>query len=295
MMDVDTLPAVLRMEALGENRYQAKHAIEGGPDNVMPGRDVVFGGQILAQMIMASAMAHGADKEVKSIHAIFARPGTYTEPLVYDVDSMHNGRTFASDTVTARQGDRLVSRSIVLLTADEPDLIRHTTVTMPDVPGPDDPGGLPDQRVFPGAQGLICNGVDTRTDQPAAPPELFVWTRHSESFDTPIVNQAILVWATDGFMIGTSMRPHPGISEGVAHLTISTGPVGHTVNFHERFSASEWLLMAGESIWAGRGRAYGRCNIFTQNGKLVANYTQDCMVRGFPDGKEHGSSEKRVM
>ena len=292
MIDVGTLPEVLRLESLGDSRYQARHEHEDSEVE----RDVVFGGQILAQMIMASAMASDGAKEVKSIHTIFARPGTYSEPMVYEVDSMHRGRTFASDTVSAWQRGRLVSRGIVLLTADEPDLIRHTTVEMPDVPGPDDPAGRPDPRVFPGSAGLVCHGVDTRNaDQDPGPPELFVWTRYTETFDSPVVNQAILSWATDGFLIGTTMRPHPGFGEGIAHQAISTGPVGHTVNFHERFSASEWLLLASESIWAGRGRGYGRCNIFTQGGKLVANYTHDCMVRAFPEGGEPASGSKRVM
>ena len=289
MIDIATLPEVLRLQPLADNRYQTRH--EHG-DN--PERDVVFGGQLLAQMIMASAMASDGEKEVKSIHTIFARPGTYSEPIVYEVDSMHRGRNFASDTVTAWQGERLVSRGMLLLNSDEPDLIRHTTVTMPAVPGPEDPAGRQDRRVFPGAQGIICHGVDTRNDEPG-PPELYVWTKYTQSFDSPVVNQAILSWATDGFTIGTTMRPHPGFSEGVAHRAISTGPVSHTVNFHDRFDATEWLLMAGESIWAGRGRAHGRCNIFTQDGRLVANSTQDCMVRGFPDGKDRTAADRRVM
>ena len=291
-MNNDMLPDVLRMVPAADNRYQAHHEREVDGTE----RDVVFGGQILAQMIMASAMAGGGDKEGKSIHTIFARPGTYTKPLVYEVDPMHSGRTFASDTVTAWQGDRLISRGLLLMNVDEPDLIRHKTVEMPNVPGPEDPSGRHDSRVFPGAEGIICHGVDTRSEeQPPGPPELFVWTRYSRSFDSPVVNQAILSWATDGFMIGTSMRPHPGMTEGMAHRRISTGPVSHTVNFHERFSASEWLLMAGESIWASRGRAHGRCNIFAQDGRLAATYTQDCMIRGFPDGKERSSDDKRVM
>lgn len=295
MIDVEKLPEVLRMKRLADNRYQANHEPKRSEESET-GRDVVFGGQLLAQMIMASAMAGGGDKEVKSIHAIFARPGTYAEPMIYEVDSIHSGRSFASDTVTAWQERRLVSRGLLLLNIDEPDLIRHKTVEMPDVPGPEDPAGRADPRVFPGAEGIICHGVNTASEeQPTGPPELFVWTRFSETFDSPVVNQAILSWATDGFMIGTSMLPHAGVSEGMAHRMFSTGPVSHTVNFHERFSASEWLLMAGESIWAGRGRAFGRCNIFAQDGRLVATYTQDCMIRGFPDGKERTSADKRVM
>ena len=106
-----------------------------------------------------------------------------------------------------------------------------------------------------------------------------VWTRFETPFESPVVNQAILSWATDGYLIGTAMLPHEGYNEGHAHKTISTGVVSHTVNFHDRFDASQWLLLANESVWAGRGRTHGRCNIWTQDGTLVATYTQDNLVR----------------
>ena len=53
--------------------------------------------------------------------------------------------------------------------------------------------------------------------------------------------------------------------------------------------------MAAERIWAGRGRAHGRCDIFTEDGRLVATYTRDCMGRSFPDGGERTAADKRVM
>ena len=43
------LPAVLRVEDQGDGRYSAPH-----PTDDPEGRDVVFSGQILAQMIMAA-------------------------------------------------------------------------------------------------------------------------------------------------------------------------------------------------------------------------------------------------
>ena len=67
------LPAVLQVEDLGDGRWTAPH-----PADDPEGRDVVFSGQILAQMIMASDAAVASAKEVKSIHAIFARAGTYS-------------------------------------------------------------------------------------------------------------------------------------------------------------------------------------------------------------------------
>ena len=274
-----------------------EHCYEGPPEHQSGHfRDVVFGGQILAQMIIATALDGAGDKEVKSIHAIFARPGTYGQILEYEVDWMHTGRTFASATVTAVQAGRVMARGLVLLSADEPDLIRHTSVTMPDVAGPEDPAGRPDHRVIPGAEALIVGGVDTWSDdEPVGPPEQFVWTRYPEPTGAPIVDQAILSWATDGYLIGTAMRPHAEYHEGRAHRTISTGVVSHTINFHDRFDVSQWLLLANESVWAGRGRTYGRCNVWTRDGRLVATYTQDNIVRGFGDQQDHTGDYQQIM
>ena len=49
------LPATLRVEDLGEGRWSAPHPVDD-PE----GRDVVFSGQVLAQMIMASDRRAGA-------------------------------------------------------------------------------------------------------------------------------------------------------------------------------------------------------------------------------------------
>jgi len=54
-----------------------------------------------------------------------------------------------------------------------------------------------------------------------------VWTRYATNYSMPI-NQAILSWATDGYLIGTAMLPHERHNEGHAHKTISTGVVAHT-------------------------------------------------------------------
>src|ERR1700736_114322 len=82
------LPAVLQVEDLGDGRWSAPH-----PADDPEGRDVVFSGQLLAQMIMASDGAVAGEKEVKSIHAIFARAGTYSAGLMeLRLDPMHSGR-----------------------------------------------------------------------------------------------------------------------------------------------------------------------------------------------------------
>jgi acyl-CoA thioesterase-2 len=292
---VEALPPLLQLRQVGEHTYAGPSEHEG---DVI--RNVVFGGQILAQMIMAAHIDRNLDrrddKEVKSIHAIFARAGDYGAPIHYEVERMHDGRTIGSDTVTFSQNGRLMSRGMILWSRDEPDLIRHTSeVGMPDVAGPDALSSRPAGLVFPGAEGQIVDGIDTWSDdEPVREPRQNVWLRYHSSYGQA-VDQAIVSWATDGFLIGTAMLPHEGYNQSHAHKGISTGVVSHTLNFHDRFAADEWLLLAHESIWAGRGRTHGRCTIWTEDGRLVATYTQDNLVRAFADAKDHTAEYNRIM
>jgi acyl-CoA thioesterase II len=268
------IPAVLQLGDLGDRRYAAAH-----PTDDPEGRDVVFSGQILAQMIMASDHAVESGKDVKSIHAIFARAGTYSGgPMELLLESMHSGRAWGSDTITASQGDRLLSRGLVLLNTIEPDLIRHGP-SMPDVPRPED--------LEPDRGALVYPGVETRTvDDPKATtpdggPAMYFWMRNGESYDSNAANQAILSWCQPGMIIGLAMRPHSDVVNiGEAHRSVSTGVIAHTCHFHERFDIGQWLLVAQEAAYAGRGRVYGSGSVFDADGQLVSTFEQDSMVRG---------------
>jgi acyl-CoA thioesterase len=264
------LPAVLRVEELGEGRWSAPH-----PDTDPEGRDVVFSGQLLAQMILAAHGADGSGKQVKSIHAIFARAGKYSAGTIeLALDPMHAGRAWASTTVTATQDDRLLSRGLVLLNAVEPDLIRHSP-PMPDVPGPDDcapgPGGV----IFPGAE---VRFVD---DGRAGAPTVTAWVRAGQSFESVAANQAVVAWSQPGMIIGAAFKPHAGtVDLRDAHRSISTGVISHTTHFHDDADAGDWLLMVHEGSYAGRGRVFGQGAVFTRDGTLVSTFAQDSMARG---------------
>ena len=50
--------------------------------------------------------------------------------------------------------------------------------------------------------------------------------------------KAVLAWATDGFLIGTAMRPHDGIGQNRAHVDLSTGVLDHTLTFRATMTAT---------------------------------------------------------
>jgi acyl-CoA thioesterase II len=266
--------AVLQVKQTGDGTWTAPH-----PATDPEGRDVVFSGQMLGQMIMASSAAAGAEeeKEVKSIHGVFARAGSYSAgPVEYVLDPLHSGRAWASNTVTARQGDRTLARSLILLNAVEPDLIRHSP-PMPNVPGPEE---------FPPAENnLLFPGTETRVVEQAEPivggsPSMFVWARHPESYESVAASQAAIVWSEPGLIIATALSVHTDeVDISAAHRSISTGVISHTAHFHERADVGQWLLFVHRASYAGHGRIFGSGEVFTRDGTLVSTFAQDSMAR----------------
>jgi acyl-CoA thioesterase len=275
---------LLAPKPLGSGRF----AVENEGDPAL--RDVVFGGQLMGQMIAAASAAHPG-KRVRTLNAIFARAARVSQQTQIALEPIHDGRSFASANATAWQGERLCARALLLLDAPDPDLIRHAAGA-PRVAGPESasPAGV-SGLVFPGTELRIVDGVDTwSADAPVGPPELFAWLRHPGAPSDPAVHQAILAWATDGFLIGTALRPHAGLGQSQAHKALSTGVVGHTLTFHEPFDVRDWLLVAHESTHAGGGRAHGRAQVFTRDGQLVASFVQDSMIRAAPGAADPRSA-----
>ncbi len=267
----DSVLDALALEPDGEDRFRVAHHV--GPGGV------VFGGQILAQSILA-ALSGQDDKRVKTIHTVFPRAASAAAPIELAVERVHAGRTFATNAVAVCQDGKVCAQSLVLLTAAEPDFIRHADGA-PALSEPDTA-----TKVSHGDDGWdvrIVGDVDVSDPAAVGPAELDVWSRFPDAPDDPVTGQALLASASDGFLIGTAMRPHEGVGQAQAHVTLSTGVVSHTLTFHEPFSAREWLLLAHRSTYAGHGRCHGQASVFRRDGELVASFVQDGMIR--PSGQ----------
>jgi len=271
MFPMDAFLDALSLEPVGTDRYRAT--------NLASDHGVVFGGQLLAQSVMAG-LAGQDGKAVKTIHTVFARGASPDDPHDVVVERMHGGRSVASSTVTVSQGDLICTRSLVLLSADEPDVIRHA-----DTPGtnarPDDVAAV---RSVGAWEVGIVGGVDLNDPELVGPPELDVWIRFVGAPADPKTDQALVAYSTDGFLIGTAMRPHAGVGQAQAHRTLSTGVLSHTLTFHEPCPASEWHLLQQWSSYAGHGQSYGRGDIFRADGQLAASFVQDAMIRARSGG-----------
>jgi acyl-CoA thioesterase-2 len=269
----EELLAALTLAESDDASFRAPHV--GGR------RGVVFGGQMLGQAIVA-ASRRMPDKRLKSLQTVFTRGANVADPVDIFVEPMQDGRTFGSSTVTFVQGDRVCARALALLDVSEPDLIHHH-VSMPDVAPPDSSKALPNLAAAP--ETIIVGDVDVRAPALVGPPTLQLWVRFPGAPpDDAAIARALLAHATDGWLIATAMRPHKGIGQSMAHDELSTTVLSHALAFHDDFSADEWLLIDHESQAAGGGRAYGRGHVFTEEGRLVASFVQEALLRRAPEG-----------
>jgi acyl-CoA thioesterase II len=65
----------------------------------------------------------------------------------------------------------------------------------------------------------------------------------------------------------------------VAHPTIQSASLDHTIWFHRPFRADEWLLYDQVSPSASGARGLGIGRVFTQDGRLVATVAQEGLIR----------------
>jgi acyl-CoA thioesterase len=229
----------------------------------------LFGGQLLAQCVRAASLSCPG-KEVKSLHVLFPRAGTSEEPVRYEVERHHEGGTFATLGIVARQSRGVVATASVSLHAAEDGREHQATAPVPSVPGEEHRVDL----------GLIP--WETRSeadlDSPKSEaPEMELWMRTPE-VDAELA-PALTAYATDLTLIGTALRPVDEVSQRDAGTAFMSAVTSHTIWFHRPFRTDAWLLLRQHSPLLARGRCFGRGDVLTEDGSLVASYAQEAMLR----------------
>jgi len=263
----------------------------------------VFGGQVLAQALQAAQASITDGKAAHSLHAYFLRGGREGAPIEYRIERDFDGRSFANRRVVAsQQNDDGTSSPILNLTASfqlPEDGLEHIDSPMPDVARPDDL--RPDiemRREIADEWGDRLNDTQRRlmlrpraiemrtidrlhwmSSEPRA-PRAHSWFRVAAPItggdDTPELHRAIITYASDYTLLGTSALPH-GLSWMRGELVGAS--LDHAIWFHRDARADEWLLYATDAPWSGSGRGFNRGRIFNLAGELVASVAQEGMMR----------------
>ncbi|ODT00649.1 MAG: acyl-CoA thioesterase II [Erythrobacter sp. SCN 62-14] len=263
----------------------------------------VFGGQVLAQALQAAQASIADGKIAHSLHAYFLRGGREGAPIEYRIERDFDGRSFANRRVVASQeGEDGRAVPILNLTASfqlPEDGLEHVDSPMPDVVGPEELRSDIELRREIAAswsaklsqaqleQMLRPRPIEMRTidrlhwmSSKPREPRAHTWFRVAAPItgndDTPELHRAIITYASDYTLLGTSALPH-GLSW--MRNEIVGASLDHALWFHKDARADEWLLYATDAPWSGGGRGFNRGRIFNRAGELVASVAQEGMMR----------------
>jgi acyl-CoA thioesterase II len=229
----------------------------------------VFGGQLLGQFLRIAWLTF-PDKAVKSQHAVFAREGRADEPIRYQATRHHDGRSFATVTIVARQSRGVVATSTICMHALEDGPEHQSVDEVPDILGPEHRLTL-DLIPWETRAAVDLNVTTT------GPPHFEVWMR------TPVVDPelapALAAYATDLTLIGTALRPMDGVGQRGNGTAFTSAVTSHTIWFHRPFRTDGWLLLRQHSPLLAHGRSFGRGDMLAEDGALVASYAQEALLR----------------
>ncbi len=270
-------------------------------DNLFRGqsRDIgtrfVFGGQVVGQALRAAQRTVDPTRLAHSLHAYFLRAGDIEQPIVYLVEPTRDGGSFSARRVTAIQHGQPIF--VMSASFHRPEHGIEHQMSPPDVPKPED---LPDPKPLPADEMARLSAKTQRwlstrgafefrpvypRDELAPtkrPPNQQIWFRLADTVDVdPAMHQALLAYASDFHLIGTTTLPH-----AVSYLqpNVRMASLDHALWFHRPLRADEWLLYACDSPSMQDSRGLARGSIYTHEGVLVASTAQEGLVRILPPG-----------
>ena len=282
----DALTALLEsldLVATGDDGFEARCVERARPR--------VFGGELLAQSIVAASRTAG-ERVCRALHVHFLLPGDPMRPIEYRVRRVRDGRRFAHRQVAAWQRGWEIMLAGVSFAAAETDDAGHQHEVMPEVAGPEDLASDLTQRqevahrMRDADRGWLLSprAVEIRQahpvplfEPPPVPPVAHAWLRAVGEFpDDPMLHRAVLAYASDLTLLDIACYPH-----GVSWIDprVEQASLDHAMWFHRPFRVDDWLLYAQVSptIWGGRALARG--SVFSRDGRLVASVAQEGLSR----------------
>ena len=247
----------------------------------------VFGGQVIAQALLAAGRTVDAARLPHSLHGYFLRAGDVREPINFAVERLRDGRSFSARRTHAFQGGAPIL-SMIASFQEHQDGFDYAD-PMPSAPDPEDVlsaderiGGIDhpvakywteesafDVRHVNGAI-YLGPGADTSGRQ-------LVWIRSRSPLpDDQLLHRALLAYACDQVMLEPILRRS---AESWASRGLSIASLDHAMWWHRDVKVDDWLLFAQSTPSAQGGRGLGATQVFTRDGVLVASIAQEGMVR----------------
>jgi acyl-CoA thioesterase-2 len=277
------LLALLDLEVIEHNLFRG--------NSPQTGWQRVFGGQVIAQALVAAQRTVSPERHVHSLHCYFMLAGDPSVPIVYQVERLRDGGSFSTRRVTAIQHGNAIFSLEASFQIDEPGLEHQIPMPM-DVPQPE---GLRDQMSllqenaarFPESIGRLWareRPLDVRpihaehySSREKLPPQQRVWMRAiGVAPDDRRLRCAILAYLSDMTLLDTSTFAHG--RQGF-EADIQMASLDHAMWFHRDHPLDDWLLYVQDSPSTRGARGFTRGLLYGRDGTLIASVAQEGLVR----------------
>lgn len=250
----------------------------------------VFGGQVVGQALFAAKQTVPEDRIIHSFHSYFLRPGDSQKPIIYDVESLRDGKSFSARRVSAIQNGQPIFYMTASFQAPESGFEHQKP--MPQVKGPDN---LPNEQQM--AQKMahmlpeklrekfiaerpleirpvqIHNPLRGHVDK----PQRQVWIRANGTLPDDLrIHQYLLGYASDLNFLPVALQPH---GKGFLEADMQVATIDHSMWFHRALNFNDWLLYSVESTSASGARGFVRGEFYNLQGELVASTVQEGVMR----------------
>lgn len=258
----------------------------------------IYGGQVIAQALLAAHRSVPDDRFVHSLHCYFLRPGNPDEPITFEVDRLRDGSSFSTRHVRAVQNGKAILTLSASFKVDEQGLEHHAP--MPGVPKPEELPDIPalldgPLSFLPGpfkAYWLKRRPMELRpidiahyNSNDPLPPVQTLWLRavmtesHIEQHESAVLAAVVLAYMSDMTLLDTSLFAH---GRSMFDPQIQIASIDHAIWFHRKPSLADlanWVLYEQTSPASARACGVARGNIFTRDGVLLATTAQEGLIR----------------
>lgn len=266
-------------------------------DNLFRGRSPqtdwqrVFGGQTIAQALIAAQRTVDADRHVHSLHGYFMRPGDTKLPIVYEVDRIRDGSSFTTRRVVAVQHGHAIFSLEASFQLDEGGL-EHQVPMPHGIPEPDTlmtqrdllekfgdavPEGI--KRYWQRERPIEMRPIMLKhyTSRERLEPKQNIWIRTTGPVPSDRAMQAaVLAYLSDMTLLDTSTFAH---GRAIFDRDIQAASLDHSMWFHRSHTLDDWILYTQDSPSTQGARGFTRGSLFARDGTLIASVAQEGLIR----------------
>lgn len=250
----------------------------------------VFGGQVIGQALVAACRTV-EDRMPHSLHCYFILPGDPAIPIIYEVERLRDGKSYATRRVTAVQHGHAIFSMMVSFHNDEPTRFDHQD-SMPSVPPPEKLTAeemakmpifkdMPEfiRRYYESDRPIELRAVELGryVGEKIDDGRLHIWMRTAAKLpDDPALHLCALAYISDFSLLDAAVSRYGLTLQSKRMMPAS---LDHAMWFHRSFRADEWLLYSQDSPSSQGGRSLTRGMIFKPDGTLVASVVQEGSIR----------------